>query len=120
MNSMHYLGLDVPKKTISACFRQADGTILQEGTIAATGQALGILMECLPQAWVAGLEATMFSAWIYDEIRARWQREGGTFNDAASDRSGQAQERPVGRPQARGSVAMQLLPGMPHGGAAAA
>ena len=36
MNSMNYLGLDVHKKTISYCLRQADGTILREETIEAT------------------------------------------------------------------------------------
>ena len=71
MNNMHYLGLDIHKKTISYCLREADGTISQEGTIAATRPALAILMEGLPRPWVAALEATMFSAWIYDEIRAR-------------------------------------------------
>ena len=71
MNSMHYVGLDVHKKTISYCLRQADGTIVQEGTIAATRQALTGLLECFPQPWVAGLEATLFSAWIYDHIRAQ-------------------------------------------------
>lgn len=71
MNSMHYVGLDVHKKTISYCLRQADGTIVQEGTIASTRQALTGLLECFPQPWVAGLEATLFSAWIYDHIRAQ-------------------------------------------------
>ena len=36
MNNLHCVGLDVHKKTISYCVRQADGTISQEGTIAAT------------------------------------------------------------------------------------
>ena len=71
MNNMHYLGLDVHKKTISYCLRQADGTILQEGTIAATRGALTSLLRNLPQPWAAGLEATLFSAWIYDHIRAQ-------------------------------------------------
>jgi transposase len=62
--------LDVHKKTISYCLRQADGTIAQEGTIAATRGALTELLQSLPQPWAAGLEATMFSAWIYDHIRA--------------------------------------------------
>ena len=33
MNSMNYAGLDIHKKSISCCVRQADGTIIQEGTI---------------------------------------------------------------------------------------
>jgi hypothetical protein len=38
MNSMHYVGLDIHKKSISSCVRQADGIIVQESTIAASHQ----------------------------------------------------------------------------------
>jgi len=75
---MHYVGLDVHKKTIS--LRQADGTIVQEGTIAGARQAFATLLERFPQPWAAGLEATMFSVWIYDHIRA----QGGSGNVAHS------------------------------------
>src|SRR5260370_8107156 len=68
MNSMHYVGLDIHKKSISSCVRQADGIIVQESTIAATHQALDRWMEQLPQPWVAGMEATMFTAWIYHPL----------------------------------------------------
>jgi transposase len=47
MNSMHCVGLDIHKKSISSCVRQADGTIVQESTIAATHQALDRWMEQL-------------------------------------------------------------------------
>jgi transposase len=77
---MYYVGLDVHKKTISYCVRQADGTIVQEGTIAATREALTGLLQSLPQPWAAGLEATLFSAWIYDHIRA----QGGSVKVAHS------------------------------------
>ena len=50
MNNMHYVGLDVHKKTISYCVRQSDGTILQENTIAATRPALDTWMGQLPVA----------------------------------------------------------------------
>ena len=40
MNGMNYAGLDIHKKSISCCVRQADGTIIQESTIAATRHAL--------------------------------------------------------------------------------
>ena len=71
MNSMHYVGLDIHKKSISSCVRQADGIIVQESTIAATHQALDRWMEQLPQPWVAGMEATMFTGWIYDHLNSR-------------------------------------------------
>jgi transposase len=68
MNNMHYVGLDIHKKTISYCVRQSDGTILQENTIAATRPALELWMRHLPQPWTAGMEATMFTGWIYDYL----------------------------------------------------
>lgn len=71
MNSMQYVGLDVHKKSISYCVRQADGTILQEGTITATRESLDRWMQQLPQPWTAGMEATMFTGWIYDHLELR-------------------------------------------------
>jgi transposase len=68
MNDMHYAGLDIHKKTISWCVRQADGSIIQEGTIAARREALDSWMRKLPQPWIAGMEATLFTAWIYDHL----------------------------------------------------
>src|ERR1022692_4386554 len=59
MNNMHYVGLDIHKKTISYCVRQSDGTILQENTIAATRPALETWMRQLPQPWTAGMEPIM-------------------------------------------------------------
>src|SRR3984957_5974122 len=70
MNNMHYIGLDVHKKTISYCVRQSDGTILHEGTIAATRPALEAWMRQQPQPWTAGMEATMFTGGIYDHLES--------------------------------------------------
>ena len=50
---MHYVGLDIHKKTISWCVRQADGSVVQEGKMAATREALDSWMQ-LPQPWIAG------------------------------------------------------------------
>jgi transposase len=71
MNSMNYVGLDVHKKSISYCVRQADGTILREGRITATREGLDPLIGELPQPWMAGMEATMFTGWIYDHLVER-------------------------------------------------
>jgi transposase len=68
INNMHYVGLDVHKKSISYCVRQSDGTILQENTIEATRPALDTWMRQLPQPGTAGMEATMFTGWIYDRL----------------------------------------------------
>src|SRR5712691_11312394 len=68
MNSMNYIGLDIHKKSISCCVRQADGTIIQESTITATRHALDEWVRRLPQPWTAGMEATLFTGWIYDHL----------------------------------------------------
>jgi len=68
MNSMNYIGLDIHKKRISCCMRQADGMIIQESTIAATRDTLDDWMRQLPQPWMAGMEATLFTGWIYDHL----------------------------------------------------
>ena len=54
MNGMNYAGLDIHKKSISCCVRQADGTILQERTITATRQALDE-WRLLPEPWMVGI-----------------------------------------------------------------
>jgi hypothetical protein len=67
---MHYVGLDVHKKTISYCVRQADGTIIQEGVVEANRQAVDAWRQQLPASWIAGMEATMFTGWIFDHLVA--------------------------------------------------
>ena len=68
MLTTHYVGLDIHKKTITFCVRQADGTIVQEGTLAANCQALDDWLARVPQPWIAGMEATMFTSWVYDHL----------------------------------------------------
>jgi transposase len=69
--SIYYVGLDVHKKTISFCVKNAAGDILQEGRLRATREALDRWIEQLPQPWIAALEATLFTAWIYDHLQDR-------------------------------------------------
>lgn len=69
MNVIHYIGLDVHKKTVSYCIKTADGRIVQEGTLQATRAALRSWAEKLPQPWHGAMEATLFSAWIYDTLK---------------------------------------------------
>ena len=40
MRSVDYIGLDVHRKTVSYCVKAADGRIKDEGSVAATRQAL--------------------------------------------------------------------------------
>src|ERR1700674_3660155 len=41
---------------------------MQERTITATRDALDNWMRQLPQPWIAGMEATLFTGWIYDHL----------------------------------------------------
>jgi transposase len=66
MQSMYYLGLDVHKKTISYCAKDASGRIQLEGTIPATRMDLDRWMKTLPQPWTAAMEAT---GRIYDHLK---------------------------------------------------
>jgi len=65
---MCYIGLDVHKKTISYCVKDAGGQIHGEGTIACTRTGLDCWMKTLPQSWTAAMEATIFTGWIYDHL----------------------------------------------------
>ncbi len=70
-HSMYYVGLDVHKKTISFCVKDVSGKILQEGSVPAHRAALDTWSRELPQPWIGALEATLFTAWIYDHLRDR-------------------------------------------------
>src|ERR1700743_1718 len=54
MNAIHYIGLDVHKKTISYCIKTAAGQIVKEGTLAAE--------RCVLRGWAARMEAPSSSA----------------------------------------------------------
>jgi hypothetical protein len=45
MDSMHYIGLDIHKKTISFCVKQMDGTICLEGAVPARRRDLNCWMK---------------------------------------------------------------------------
>ena len=68
MDSMYYIGLDVHKKTISYCVKDASGQVQQEGKIGATRWELDSWMRTLPQPWTVAMEATIFTGWIYDHL----------------------------------------------------
>ena len=69
MNVIHYIGLDVHKKTISYCIKTADGRIVREGKLQATRATLRSWAEELREPWSGAMEATLFSAWIYDTLK---------------------------------------------------
>jgi len=65
---MYYIGLDVHKKTISHCVKDASGQVHQEGKIGATRIELDGWMRTLPRPRTIAMEATIFTGWIYDHL----------------------------------------------------
>ena len=65
---MYYIGLDVHKKTISYCVKDASGQVHQEGKIGATRRELDSWIKTLPQPRTMAMEATIFTGWIYDHL----------------------------------------------------
>jgi hypothetical protein len=65
---MYYIGLDVHKKTISFCVKDAAGCVYQEGKIGSTRRELDAWVRTLPQPRTVAMEATIFSGWIYDHL----------------------------------------------------
>ena len=65
---MYYIGLDVHKKTISYCVKDAAGHVHQEGKIGSTRRELDAWIKTLPQPRMIAMEATIFTGWIYDHL----------------------------------------------------
>jgi transposase len=62
---MYYIGLDVHKKTISYCVKDAAGCGHGEGKIGSTRRELDAWVRTLPQPRMMAMEATI---WIYDHL----------------------------------------------------
>ena len=69
MNVNHYIGFDVHKKAVSYCVKVADGTIVEEGKLRATHEALRQWAGKRSEPWRGAMEATLFSGWIYDALK---------------------------------------------------
>jgi transposase len=54
-------GLDVHKKTISYCVKDASGQVHQEGKIGAARHELDGWRKTPPQPWTVAMEATIFT-----------------------------------------------------------
>jgi transposase len=65
---MYYVGLDLHKKAISYCVKDASGCVHQEGKIGSTRLELDAWLKTLPQPWTGAMEATIFTGWIYDYL----------------------------------------------------
>jgi transposase len=65
---MYYIGLDVYKKTISYCVKDAAGRVCQEGKIGSTRCELDGWIKTLPDPRMIAMEATIFTGGIYDHL----------------------------------------------------
>jgi hypothetical protein len=65
---MYYIGLDVHKRTISYCVKDAAGRVHMEGKIGSTRRELDGWIKTLPQPRTIAMEATIFTGWIYDHL----------------------------------------------------
>src|ERR1700686_4676687 len=65
---MYYIGLDVHKKTISYCVKDASGQVHRQGMIGAARRELDLWIQTLPQPRIMAMEATIFTGWIYDHL----------------------------------------------------
>jgi hypothetical protein len=74
MNSLHYVGLDVHKKSVSYCVKTAAGAIIEQGKVAAQRAALERWAREVPGPWYGAMEATLFSGWIYDVLQPYTQQ----------------------------------------------
>ena len=66
--TMYFIGLDVHKKTISYCVKDAAGRVFQEGKIGSTRRELDSWIRTMPQPRTMAMEATIFTGWIYDHL----------------------------------------------------
>jgi transposase len=61
--------LDIHKKIIAFCIKRSDGTIVDEGKVEATREALGEWVKKIRNPWDGAMEATLFTGWVYDYLK---------------------------------------------------
>jgi len=69
MEIIHYVGLDVHKKTIAYCIKTVSGQTVRQGVVSAERKALQQWLNELPGPWMGAMEATLFTGWIYDFLK---------------------------------------------------
>src|SRR5215475_12657815 len=72
--TMYFIGLDVHKKTISYCVKDATGGVFQQGKIGSTRRELDAWIGMMPQPRTIAMEATIFTGWIYDHLLPHAER----------------------------------------------
>jgi transposase len=75
-DDIYYIGLDVHKRTISYCVKDAAGHVHQEGKIGSTRRELDAWVKTLPRARMMAMEATIFTGWICYWVENRVRQAG--------------------------------------------
>lgn len=66
--SYHFVGLDIHKHSITFCEKTAWGQIVAQGAITARRGELVSFAQSRAQPFIGGMEATLFSGWVYDTL----------------------------------------------------
>jgi transposase len=69
MENVYYIGMDVHKKTVAYCVKEASGVVIAQGTVAANRASLGRWAGSMDHPWIGAMEATLFTGWIYDYLK---------------------------------------------------
>ena len=108
----HFIGLDIHKCTISFCEKSITGQTVAQGTIPARKQALVSFAQSRTRPFIAGIEATLFSGWVYDALGPLCHRsERGASRPAQGNFEEQGRShrrRDTGQSLAGGSVSVML------------
>jgi len=113
---MYFPGLDVHKKTISYCVKDAAGRVHQEGKVGSTRRELDGWIRTMPQPRMIAMEATIFTGWIYDHLLPHAEKVKVAHPvDAEGDRGSQEEERQDRCQQDRRLSAMRFSAGVSYG-----
>ena len=69
MHERYYIGLDVHKKSITYTIKTQDGALIDQASLPAQRAAVRQWAAGLERPFAAALEATMFSGWVWDELK---------------------------------------------------
>ncbi len=65
----HYIGLDIHKRTVAYCVKQADGRNVESGSFLTDHPSVRAWASERTAPWIGGMEATIFTGHLYDVLR---------------------------------------------------
>jgi transposase len=69
VNTLDYIGFNIHKKTIQICVKRSDGEVLEELALPANRTSVEDWAKSRIRPWVGAMEATLFTGWVYDQLR---------------------------------------------------